>query len=46
MIPAFLLGAGIGLLVAAQVGPVWLLCARSAARYGFTAGAMIGIGAA
>lgn len=46
MIPALLLGAGIGMLVAAQVGPVWLLCARSAARYGFVTGAMIGLGAA
>lgn len=46
MVAAALLGIGIGLLVAAQVGPVWLLCARSAARYGFTAGAMIGVGAA
>jgi threonine/homoserine/homoserine lactone efflux protein len=46
MVAAALLGMGIGLLVAAQVGPVWLLCARSAARFGFTAGAMIGVGAA
>lgn len=46
MITAASLGIGIGLLVAVQVGPVWLLCARSAARYGFAAGAMIGIGVA
>lgn len=46
MVAAALLGIGIGLLVAAQVGPVWLLCARSAARFGFTAAAMIGVGVA
>jgi threonine/homoserine/homoserine lactone efflux protein len=46
MFAALLLGTGLGVLVAAQVGPVWLLCARSAARYGFGAGAMIGVGAA
>lgn len=46
MVAAAVIGVGIGLLVAAQVGPVWLLCARSAARYGFAAGAMIGVGVA
>ena len=42
------LGAGlaVGLLVALQVGPIFLLCARTSARFGFRAGAGIGMGAA
>lgn len=46
MLTALLLGTGLGVFVAAQVGPVWLLCARSAARFGFGVGALIGLGAA
>src|SRR5204863_8839325 len=33
-------------LVAAGVGPVWLLCVRSTLRHGFGVGAAIGAGAA
>lgn len=46
MIPALLAGIGIGLLVALQVGPIFLLCARTSARFGFAPGAAIGAGAA
>ena len=46
MIAAFLAGLGIGLLVALQVGPIFLLCARTSARFGFRPGAAIGLGAA
>jgi threonine/homoserine/homoserine lactone efflux protein len=41
-----LTGLGLGLLVAAQVGPIWLLCARSSLRYGARSGLAIGAGAA
>jgi threonine/homoserine/homoserine lactone efflux protein len=34
------------LFVAAQVGPIWLLCARSSLRYGARSGLAIGAGAA
>jgi putative LysE/RhtB family amino acid efflux pump len=37
-----LAGLGLGLAVAAQVGPLWLLCARSSARYGARVGLSIG----
>ncbi len=37
-----LAGIGLGLAVAAQVGPLWLLCARSSARYGVKVGLAIG----
>jgi putative LysE/RhtB family amino acid efflux pump len=46
MIGALLTGLGIGLLVALQVGPIFLLCARTSARFGFRPGAAIGVGAA
>jgi threonine/homoserine/homoserine lactone efflux protein len=46
MIGALLAGLGIGLLVALQVGPIFLLCARTSARFGFLPGAAIGLGAA
>lgn len=46
MITALLTGFGIGLLVALQVGPIFLLCARTSARFGFRSGAAIGMGAA
>jgi threonine/homoserine/homoserine lactone efflux protein len=43
---ALLTGFGLGFLVAAQVGPIWLLCARSSLRHGFAVGFAIGLGAA
>lgn len=46
MIGALLAGLGIGMLVALQVGPIFLLCARTSARFGFRPGAAIGAGAA
>jgi putative LysE/RhtB family amino acid efflux pump len=46
MTAALLTGLGLGLLVAAQVGPIWLLCARSSMRYGLRVGLAIGGGAA
>jgi putative LysE/RhtB family amino acid efflux pump len=46
MATALLTGLGLGLLVAAQVGPIWLLCARSSMRYGPRIGFAIGGGAA
>lgn len=46
MIGALLAGVGIGMLVALQVGPIFLLCARTSARFGFAPGAAIGAGAA
>jgi putative LysE/RhtB family amino acid efflux pump len=39
-------GFGLGFLVAAQVGPIWLLCARSVLRGRFAVGVAIGAGAA
>src|SRR5207253_1049064 len=39
-------GLGLGFFVGAQVGPIWLLCARSTLRLGFRVGAAIGAGAA
>jgi threonine/homoserine/homoserine lactone efflux protein len=39
-------GFGLGFLVAAQVGPIWLLCARTALRGGLLAGLAVGLGAA
>jgi putative LysE/RhtB family amino acid efflux pump len=46
MSAALLTGIGLGLLVAAQVGPLWLLCARSSVRYGFPVGLAVGAGVA
>ncbi|HTY71889.1 MAG TPA: LysE family transporter [Actinomycetes bacterium] len=46
MTSALLAGYGVGLLVALQVGPIFLLCARTSARFGFAPGAAIGGGAA
>ncbi len=46
MIGALAAGFGIGVLVALQVGPIFLLCARTSARFGFRPGAAIGMGAA
>jgi len=39
-------GFGIGALAAANVGPIWLLCVRTSARFGWRSGAAIGAGAA
>jgi putative LysE/RhtB family amino acid efflux pump len=46
MAAALLAGAGLGFLVGAQVGPIWLLCARSSLRHGPRVGLGIGAGAA
>jgi putative LysE/RhtB family amino acid efflux pump len=46
MVPALLTGLGLGALVAAQVGPVSLLCIRTTLRYGFAPGLAVGAGAA
>ena len=46
MLPALAMGLGLGVFVAAQVGPIWLLCARSSLRYGARSGLAIGAGAA
>jgi putative LysE/RhtB family amino acid efflux pump len=43
---ALLTGLGLGFLVGAQVGPIWLLCARSSLRHGAPSGLAIGLGAA
>jgi putative LysE/RhtB family amino acid efflux pump len=39
-------GLGAGFLVAAEVGPIWLLCVRSVLRFGMVVGVAIGAGAA
>jgi putative LysE/RhtB family amino acid efflux pump len=39
-------GFGLGFLVAAEVGPIWLLCVRTSVRYGFRPGAAVGAAAA
>jgi threonine/homoserine/homoserine lactone efflux protein len=46
MTTALLTGFGLGFLVAAQVGPIWLLAARSVILGRFITGIMIGLGAA
>jgi putative LysE/RhtB family amino acid efflux pump len=46
MIVAVWTGLGLGFLVAAQVGPIWLLCARSVLRGRVVTGLAIGAGAA
>src|SRR3954468_16189022 len=43
---ALVTGLGLGGFVAAQVGPIWLLCARSSLRHGARSGLAIGAGAA
>jgi putative LysE/RhtB family amino acid efflux pump len=43
---ALLTGLAIGALAAANVGPIWLLCVRTSARFGWRSGAAIGVGAA
>jgi threonine/homoserine/homoserine lactone efflux protein len=39
-------GLGLGFLIAAQVGPIWLLCARSVLRGRLATGLAVGAGAA
>jgi len=39
-------GFGLGFLVAAEVGPIWLLCVRTSVRFGFRPGAAVGAAAA
>jgi putative LysE/RhtB family amino acid efflux pump len=46
VLPALLTGLGLGALVAAQVGPVSLLCVRTTLRYGAGPGLAVGAGAA
>jgi putative LysE/RhtB family amino acid efflux pump len=46
MIPALWTGLALGFLVAAQVGPIWLLCARSVLRGRLVTGLAVGAGAA
>jgi putative LysE/RhtB family amino acid efflux pump len=46
VLAALLAGTGLGFLVGAQVGPIWLLCARSSLRFGPRVGLGIGAGAA
>lgn len=46
MIAALLTGLALGFVVGAQVGPVWLLCARTTLRSGLASGLGIGLGAA
>ena len=46
MAAALFAGLGLGFLVGAQVGPIWLLCARSSLRHGARVGLGIGAGAA
>jgi putative LysE/RhtB family amino acid efflux pump len=46
MIAALSTGLGLGALVAAQVGPVSLLCVRTTLRHGFAPGLAVGAGAA
>jgi threonine/homoserine/homoserine lactone efflux protein len=43
---AFSSGLALGFLVAAQVGPIWLFCARTALRGGLLPGLAVGLGAA
>ena len=46
LLTAFATGFGLGFLVAAQVGPIWLLCVRSVLRGRLLTGLAIGAGAA
>ncbi|HUK98311.1 MAG TPA: LysE family transporter [Gaiellaceae bacterium] len=39
-------GFGLGFLVAAEVGPIWLLCVRTSVRFGFRPGVAVGAAAA
>jgi len=46
MFVALASGFGLGFLVAAEVGPIWLLCVRTSVRFGFRPGAAVGAAAA
>jgi putative LysE/RhtB family amino acid efflux pump len=46
LLAAVATGFGLGFLVAAQVGPIWLLCARTSLRHGALSGLAVGLGAA
>jgi len=46
LLPALATGLGLGFLVGAQVGPIWLLCARTSLRHGAVSGLAVGLGAA
>lgn len=46
MTTALWTGTALGFVVAAQVGPIWLLCARTTLRVGVASGFAIGAGAA
>lgn len=46
MLTAALAGLGLGLFVAAQIGPVSLLCVRTVLRHGLAPGLAVGLGAA
>ncbi|HEV8648523.1 MAG TPA: LysE family transporter [Actinomycetes bacterium] len=46
MVTALFAGLGLGFLVGAQVGPIWLLCARTVLRGRLASGLAIGAGAA
>jgi putative LysE/RhtB family amino acid efflux pump len=46
MVAAFWTGIALGFVVAAQIGPIWLLCARTTLRVGAPSGLAIGVGAA
>jgi putative LysE/RhtB family amino acid efflux pump len=46
MLTALWTGIALGFVVAAQVGPIWLLCARTTLRVGAPSGMAIGVGAA
>jgi len=46
MAAALWLGLVLGFVVAAQVGPIWLFCARTTLRVGAASGLAIGVGAA
>ena len=46
ILTAFVTGFGLGFLVAAQVGPIWLLCVRAVLRGRLLTGLGIGAGAA
>lgn len=46
MLAAFWTGTALGFVVAAQIGPIWLLCARTTLRVGWPSGFAIGLGAA
>jgi threonine/homoserine/homoserine lactone efflux protein len=46
MVAALWLGVVLGFVVAAQVGPIWLFCARTTLRVGAASGMAVGLGAA